>query len=274
MGQVKLLQPTRIQYRYSLILLKQLVITDFKLRYQGSVLGYAWSLLKPLFLFVILYLVFVEGLKLGSDIPHFPIYLLFGIVLWNFFGEMTNQSLGSIVDRGDLIRKIRIPRWIIVLSSSISAVISLCLNLLVVAVFMFFNNVDLTLSAFWLPFIIAEIYLFSLGVSLILAAAFVKFRDVSHIWELVLQAGFYATPIIYSLAVVKNETIQRLMLTNPMAQAIQDARSVLITKETITIAEAFGTGLARLATLLLVVIIFVFGVAYFKRESKHFAENL
>src|ERR1700744_4627927 len=109
-------------------LLVELVRTDFKLRYQGSLLGYAWSLLRPLFMFVILYVVFVKVYPLGKGIPHYPVYLFVGIVLWNFFTEMTQQSLGSIVGRGDLIRKIRIPRWIIVFSSSISALINLGLN--------------------------------------------------------------------------------------------------------------------------------------------------
>src|SRR5881394_2372508 len=116
-------------------LLAELVRTDFKLRYQGSLLGYAWSLLRPLLLFLILYIVFVKFLKLGKGIPHYPVSLLLGIVIWNFFSEMTSQSLTSIVGRGDLIRKIRIPRWIIVLSSSISALISLGLNLVVVVLF-------------------------------------------------------------------------------------------------------------------------------------------
>src|ERR1700752_648475 len=88
------------------VLLAELVRTDFKLRYQGSVLGYAWSLLRPLLLFAILYVIFVKFIKLGGDIPHFPIYLLLGIVIWTFFADMTSQSLGSIVGRGDLIRKI------------------------------------------------------------------------------------------------------------------------------------------------------------------------
>ena len=110
------------------ILLSELVRTDFKLRYQGSVLGYAWSLLRPLMLFLILYIVFVKFLKLGTGIPNYPIYLLLGIVMWSFFAEMTSLSLSSIVGRGDLIRKIRIPRWIIVLSSSVTAVINLFLN--------------------------------------------------------------------------------------------------------------------------------------------------
>src|SRR5438477_10336092 len=92
-------------------LLSELVRTDFKLRYQVSFLGYAWSLLRPLLLFLILYVVFVKFFNFGKGIPHYPVYLLLGIVIWNFFAEMTSQSLGSIVSRGDLIRKIRIPRW-------------------------------------------------------------------------------------------------------------------------------------------------------------------
>src|SRR5579871_1678611 len=121
-------------------LLGELVRTDFKLRYQGSALGYAWSLLRPLLLFLILYVVFVKFLKLGNGVPHYPVYLLLGIVIWNFFNEMTVQSLGSIVGRGDLIRKIKIPRWIIVFSSSISALINLLLNLVVVGIFVAINH--------------------------------------------------------------------------------------------------------------------------------------
>src|SRR5262245_61299929 len=121
----------RIFSKQNRALLAELVRTDFKLRYQGSVLGYAWSLLRPTFLFAILYVVFVYFLKTGRGIPHYAVYLLLGIVLWNFFEEMTKLSLTSVVDRGSLIRKIKIPNWIIVLSSSISALINLMLNLIV-----------------------------------------------------------------------------------------------------------------------------------------------
>src|SRR3954465_6218420 len=137
----------RLLSKKNRVLVNELVRTDFKLRYQGSVLGYAWSLLRPLLLFVILYVVFVKFLRVMSGIPHSPVYLLLGIVIWNFFLEMTTQSLGSIVGRGDLIRKIRIPRWIIVFSSSISALINLFLNMIVIVVFMFLNHVDLMSSA-------------------------------------------------------------------------------------------------------------------------------
>lgn len=255
-------------------LLSELVRTDFKLRYQGSVLGYAWSLLRPLLLFLILYIVFVKFLKIGSGVPHFPVYLLLGIVLWNFFSEMTVQSLGSIVGRGDLIRKIRIPRWIIVVSSSISALINLGLNLIVIAVFMVVNHVDLLGTAIWLPVILIEIYIFSLGLSLFLSAAFVRFRDVSYIWEVILQGLFYLTPILYPIALITNITLQKLLFMNPMAQAIQDARYTLVTHDTVTIHLVFDSGWYGFIPYVLVGITLFVGVWYFKKESKYFAENI
>lgn len=255
-------------------LLAELVRTDFKLRYQGSALGYAWSLLRPLLIFLILYVVFVRFLRFGGDVPHFPIYLLLGIVLWQFFSDMTNQSLGSVVGRGDLIRKIRIPRWIIVLSSSVSALINFGLNLVVVFVFMIFNEVPLTSNVIWFPVILVEIYVFALGLSLFLSAAYVKYRDMSYIWEVIIQALFYLTPILYPLSLITNPTYQKILLMNPMAQAIQDARNVLVTQETTTIAEVYGEPLIRIAVMAVVVVVFVLGVLYFKREAKQFAENL
>src|SRR3990167_10200982 len=150
-------------------LLAELVRTDFKLRYQGSALGYAWSLLQPLLMFLILYIVFVKFLKLGKGIPHYPVYLLLGIVIWSFFNDMTNQSLTSIVSRGSLIRKIRIPRWIIILSASVSALINLLLNLIVVIFFMVINKVELLDTIVWLPLILLEVYIFAVGLSLSLS---------------------------------------------------------------------------------------------------------
>ncbi len=255
-------------------LLSELVRTDFKLRYQGSFLGYAWSLLRPLLLFVILYIVFVKFLRLGNSIPHYPIYLLLGIVIWNFFVEMTAQSLGSIVGRGDLIRKIRIPRWIIIFSSSISALINLGLNLIVIAVFMAVNHVDVYGTIILLPLILVEVYIFALGLSLFLSAAFVKFRDIGYIWEVILQAGFYLTPIIYSLSIIKNMTYQKILLLNPMAQAIQDARWATITHQTINIHSIFDGGLYSYIPYVVVIVVLAIGFAYFKSQANSFAENI
>ncbi len=255
-------------------LLSELVRTDFKLRYQGSVLGYAWSLLRPLFLFLILYLVFTKFIRLGSAVPHYPVYLLLGIVLWQFFADITNQGLSSVVGRGDLIRKIYIPRWMIVLTTSVSALINLGLNLIVIAVFMFFNHVAIHISIIWLPVALAEIYILAVGLALFLSAAYVKYRDLSFIWEVVMQAGFYLTPIFYPLSLITNITFQKILLINPVAQAIQDARNVVVTKETITIAEVYGSNLMRVVPFALSLTILLLGALYFKKESKYFAENL
>jgi ABC-2 type transport system permease protein len=255
-------------------LLSELVRTDFKLRYQGSLLGYAWSLLKPLFLFVILYVVFVYFLKIGKDVPHFPVYLLIGIVLWNFFVEMTIQSLGSIVGRGDLIRKIRIPRWMIVFSSSIGATINLILSLVVVFVFILFNQVPIHAGFLMLPLYLLMIYVFALGLSFFLAAAYVKFRDLSYIWEVVLQAGFYATPIIYPLQMVHNTFIEKLLLMNPVAQAIQGARYNLITHDTLTTFVAWGGSWYVIVPSIITIAVFIGGLLYFKSQANYFAENI
>ena len=255
-------------------LLTELVRTDFKLRYQGSVLGYAWSLLRPLLLFLILYIVFVKFLRIGNSVPHYPVYLLVGVVIWNFFNEMTVQSLGSVVGRGDLIRKIRIPRWIIVLSSSISALINFFLNLVVIIVFMFINHVDLLNTTLWLPLILLEIYVLALGLSLFLSAAFVKFRDIGYIWEVILQAGFYLTPILYPLTIISNTTFQKIIMLNPMAQAVQDVRYASVTHQTITIYKLFDGGWYSLLPFAIVVVVFLVGLSYFRKESKYFAENI
>jgi ABC-2 type transport system permease protein len=257
-------------------LLSELVRTDFKLRYQGSVLGYAWSLLRPLMLFVILYFVFVKVLKSGDGIPHFPVYLLLGIVIWNFFTEMTSQSLGSIVGRGDLIRKIRIPRWMIVFSSSISALINLGLNLIVVAIFMVLNHVPLMNTAIYLLPILFEVYVLALGCSLFLAAAYVKFRDLSYIWEVVLQAGFYLTPILYSVTIVHRVAYEKVLLLNPMAQAIQDARYAVVTHSplNITTSRIFDNGWYMFIPFVTVVAASIIGLIYFRGQSKYFAENI
>lgn len=151
-------------------------------------------------MFLILYTVFTTVFPIGQGVPHYPVYLFIGIILWNFFTEMTQQSLGSIVGRGDLIRKIRIPRWMIVFSTSLNALINLFLNLAVLVVFMALNQVDLMASIFWLPFIIIEVYVLGLGVSFFLAALFVRFRQYSiHLGGGYTGWFLYLTPILYPL---------------------------------------------------------------------------
>lgn len=255
------------------VLLLELIRTDFKLRYQGSALGYLWSLLKPLFLFGILYVVFVRIIKFGA-VQNYREYLLIGIVFWNFFMEITQQGLGSIVGRGDLIRKISIPRWIIVMSTSVGGVINLLINMLLIFFFIFIGHIGLHSTLLWLPFLIIELYVLAFGISLTLSSLFVKYRDISYIWEVITQAAFYASAIIYPLNIIENINIKKILLLNPIAQVIQDIRYALITKETQTIGSVYGNDLYRLVPIGLVLLILLIGVVIFKTNSKTFAEDL
>ena len=261
--------------RRNRILLRELVITDFKLRYQGSALGYAWSLLKPLFLFAIMYVVFGVLVKLGS-IEHYPVYLLFGIVLWTFFSDATTQGMGSIINRGDIIRKVNFPKYIIVLSTTISALVNLTLNLIIVGILLIVSGVHLQISALMLPVYIIELYILSLGLAFFLSAVNVKYRDTGHIWEIIMQAAFYATPIIYPLSIVieKSETAAKFLMLNPVAQAIQDARYSLITHETATVGSLFHNVWYIAIPYVVVILIFVLGILYFRKQSKNFAESI
>jgi ABC-2 type transport system permease protein len=262
--------------RKNRILLRELVVTEFKLRYQDSVLGFLWSLLKPLLMFAILYFVFGQLLRIGSDIEHYAVYLLLGIVLWNFFVEATSQGLSAIVARGDLIRKINFPKYIIVVSGTISALINLGINLVVIAVFMAINHVDLLPTAPLVILPIAFLYVLALSIAFFLSAANVKYRDVGHIWDILIQAAFYATPILYPISMVieRSSTIGHLLMLSPVAQAIQDARYFLITHQTVTGAQLFDNWYINMIPYVITGVIVITATLYFKKSSKYFAENV
>ena len=253
-------------------ILREMVSTDFKVRYQGSVLGYFWSLLKPLFLFAILYVVFTYIIPLGKDVEHYPVYLLLGIVLWNFFSEATTIGASSVVARGDLIRKISIPRYLVVIASSLSALINLGLSLLVVFIFALFNGIAPSLSWLLIIPLVAELYVLALGISFYLSAVFVRFRDVTYIWEIVLQAGFYASAIIFPLALVP-EMYHKWFFMNPIVQIIQDARHAIATDTTVTIWNTINSW-PLIMPFLMIVVFAVIGGLYFKKHSKYFAEDI
>ncbi len=265
----------RVLNRKNRILLKELTKTDFKLRYQGSVLGYLWALLRPLMMFAILYIVFSKLLRIGNDIPHYPVYLLCGTTMWSFFTECTSQGIQAIVNRGDLLRKISFPKYIVVVSATLTAVINMLINLVVIIIFALINGVTPSWSWFLIIPFIFELYLLSLGIAFLLGAINVKFRDITSIWDVIVQALFYAVPIIYPLSMVANTSTiaAKIILLNPIAQAIQDIRFNLITTETIT-AWNYIHNPVVIIPVILVVIILIFGALTFRRKSKFFAEEV
>ena len=239
------------------ILLREMVKTDFKLRYQGSLIGHLWSILKPLMLFTIMYLVFVRFLRFDDGTPHYAIGLLIGMVTWSFFSEATSMGMMSIVSRGDLLRKLNFSKEIIVIS--------------------LINGVNFSVG--WLTVIplFLELFLFSAGIAFILATLFVKYRDIGPIWEVVMQAGMYATPIIYSLTFILQRgqvKIAKLMMLNPLAQIIQDLRHFIVFSGSLRGWDLIGHKAIAIIPYFLPFIIFAIGYYIFHHQAKKFAEIL
>lgn len=252
-------------------LIRQLALTDFKIKYQGSLIGYAWSLVKPLAMFGVLYLVFTVFVRIGSSLQHYALYLLLGIVLWTYFADATITSMRSIVDKSDMMRKVYFPRIAIILAASISTGITLLLNFIVVLVFMVIGRVTPSINMLYIIPLLIELFILCLGISFILSAMFVKYRDIGHIWEVILQLLFYASAIIYPLQIVPVR-YQKLILLNPITQIIQDSRYVLVTKETITASSRLQTPL-QIIPYIIPFVLLVLGYFYFAKVSKNFAEN-
>ena len=266
------------RYGYALVVLRGLVKTDFKLRYQGSFLGVAWSVLKPLMMFCVMYVVFGKFLRMSDGTPTYPVVLLLGICSWQFFQEATTIGLRSVVDRGDLLRKIHFPNYIVVVSATIGSMISYAINLLVVLVFALFAHVQFTWRVVLVPLSIVQLYVLALGTTLLFATMYVYFRDIAHIWDVLSQLVFYAMPIIYPLSYVIDRgepyaSLARLELLNPIAQTIQDIRHNLIAPLTQpTVWNQFGGWLPKAVPLALTVVILVLGVTLFRRNNRKFAE--
>lgn len=207
----------------------RLAKTDFKLRYHGSVLGYIWVILKPLLMFTILNFVFSSIFNMrNSSTPNYPLELLTGLLLFGFFSEATMTGMTSLVSKAQLVTKIYVPRWTIVLGSTMNALFIFGMNLIVLAVF--FAIYDVVPSFFGLiTFLLYAIILYILAVafSFLTAPFYVRFRDLSNVWEILLSVLMYASPIIYPLTMMP-ERIQHLMLLNPFAFIINFAKQGLI----------------------------------------------
>lgn len=191
--------------------------TDFKLRYFGSALGYLWSLMRPLMLFGVMYLVFTNVFRLGKGIPHYPVYLLAGIVLWTYFIEATAGSVQCLLARESMLRKVRFPRMVIPLSVSLTALFNLAMNFIAVIVFAAANGVYPTLSWLELIPIVGAYVVLATGVGMLLSALFVQYRDIQPIWDVLSQLLFYLSPIIYIVAYLRALGYEKYALLSPIA---------------------------------------------------------
>ena len=265
----------RSVFQRNVNLVRELSITGFKLKYTGSALGYVWSLVKPLMLFGIMYLVFSLLLRVGKGDPDFPVQLLIAIVAWTFFTEATSTAMNAVAGNGDLIRKAYFPRWILVIASNTSALLTFAINTTLVVVVTFaLGHLDLTLRSLLAPLYYLELIVLVLGLSLLLSSLFVFFRDLGHIWEILSLVLFYGSAVVFPITLIKSKTLLDLAGLNPVAQIIQDLRYALVQP------SAFNQSMETLIGSLVVIPIalslaaFVVGFVVFNKLTPRFAESL
>ena len=253
-----------------------LALMDWKLRFFGSALGYLWSLLRPLMLFGILYFVFSQVLRVGSDVPDYPLQLLIGVLLFTYFGEVTGGAVTSLVDEETLVRKIAFPRAVIPVSVALTASFNLALNLLTVALFVVLGGVHPRVSWLFLPIPLVLLVALATGVGMLLSVLYVSFRDIKPIWEVFLQALFYVTPIFYPVQLLLgyNRDLAHVAMANPVAALVQETRHLILGDAAPSAGAAIGTELRLLIPAALLVGITLVGFLVFRRLSPTVAEEL
>jgi ABC-2 type transport system permease protein len=254
-------------------LTRELALTNFKLKYTGSVLGYLWSLMKPLMYFGVLYVIFVDVFHQRQ--PEFPMELLLAIVIFNFFSECTGAALGSIAGNAHLVRKAYFPLSSLVVSQSLTALLTMTINLLlVVAIGLSLRRLDLGWQTLVVPVLLMELYVLSLGVGMVLASAFVFYRDMGHVWEVLLQVLLYGCGVVFAPSAVPHRVVHFFFL-NPLAQIIEDMRHAIVTPSK---APWSFTMMADpwmiLIPVLASIAVFVAGLALFRTLTPLFAESL
>jgi lipopolysaccharide transport system permease protein len=250
-----------VEYRE---LIRILTISDLKVKYQSSVLGFLWSLLNPLLIMLVLYFVFSDifGMREGQ----FALYLLVGIVGWRFLANGTMTSISAIVGKPSLVTKVYVPRQVLVLSTVLSSFTSSILEFSVLVPLLIFFGVDLSINLLFFPLIHLTFLVLVYGLSLILSALYVYYRDLNQIWDVLLQAGFFLSPIVYPISIVPEKYLAAYMM-NPVTLIIEMYRDVLLYATTPSPGDlAFIVAAAGAALLV--------GGAVFGRLERRFAEEI
>ena len=262
-------------WRRTVYLSFTLAATELKVRFFGSALGYLWSLMRPLLLFGVLYVVFTQIVRIGGDVELYPVALLLGIVLFTFCSEATGGAVTSLVDREALIRKVDFPRLAVPLATALTALFNVVLNLVAVLVFLLVAGGRVRWSWLEIPLLVAALALFCTGLGMLLSALYVRYRDVKPIWEVALQLLFYGSPVFYPIDAVleRSELAAKLLLLNPFAAILQQARHALVAPSHPSAADVLGVPLG-LAPIAIGLGLLVLGYAVFSRRAPHIAEQL
>lgn len=255
--------------------------TEFKLRFFGSVLGYFWSLARPMLLFGVTLFVFTDILQINKDshAPHYAEYLLQSIILFTFFQEATAGAVPSLVAREGILRRVRFPRMAIPFSVALNALFNLCLNMIVVIIFILASGISPRLSWLEMPVMIMFLVVLSTGVAMLLSALYVRFRDMQPIWEVLIQVIYYGSPIIYTFSTAQQHSLfgiplSKLLQLNPLALVFTQARRAMLEPKAPSAIQAFGGTAHLLIPIGITALIFLVGLWYFSREAPLIAEKL
>jgi ABC-2 type transport system permease protein len=248
-----------------------LAFTEFRLRFYGSALGIAWSLFRPFLFFGVIYVVFSEVADFDAKIPHYPVMVLFGMVLFNYFAETTGGCMTSLQNRENLLRKIRFPRMVIPLSVAVTALLNLGMTLIPVFVFALANGVHPRMSWLLFPLLLVLLMLLSVGTGMLLAALYPRFRDVAPIWDVTSQVLFYLSPVLYAVTLVPAQH-RDVYLLNPLAALLTQVQHSLVTAELPAPTDVIGA--AVLVPAGMIVGVFLLGVWVFNHEAPKVAERL
>jgi ABC-2 type transport system permease protein len=254
-------------------LLYLISVTEFKNAYFGTVLGYVWSLIRPLMLFAVLLLVFTQVFRLGSQVPNYPVLLLFNIVLFGFFQESTSQAVTAVVNQEGVVRKTQFPRLVIPMATVMTSLFNLGMNLIAVLVFIFAFGVTPTWTWLLFPVVVLVLLVFTSAVSMLLSSLYVRYRDVAIIWSVASTALFYGTPVLYPLDIVPNNLVQILFI-NPLTPLFEQARKWIIDPDAPGAATAAGGWEYLIAPIAIYIVVCVLAVWVFDREAPRVAEEL
>jgi ABC-2 type transport system permease protein len=250
-----------------------IAVTDYRLTYFGSALGYLWALMRPLLLFGVLYVVFSRFLRFGNDVPHYRDLLLMNIVLYTFFAEATGNSVQAVVNRESLVRKMQFPRMVIPLATVVTALLNLAANLVAVMVFILIDGLEPRWTWLLAPLLLIPLVAFTAGLGMLLSSLYVSYRDVAPIWTVLTQLVFYGTPILYVIDTVPH-SMQKLIMANPLAAILEQARRWLIDPAAPGFADAIGGWPWWLLPVGIFAAVCALGLWVFNHEAPRIAERL
>jgi ABC-2 type transport system permease protein len=256
-------------------LLYLISVTEFKKTYFGTVLGYVWSLVRPLILFGVLLFVFTQIFRIGSQVANYPVMLLFNIVLFTFFQEATNTAVTSVVQQEGIVRKTQFPRLVIPMATVVTSLFNLGMNFIAVVIFMLAYGVAVTWTWLFLPLIVAVLFVFTAAVSMLLSSLYVRYRDVAIIWSVAATALFYGTPVLYPFdPQIVPEKFHDILLVNPLTPLFVQARHWIIDPAAPSAVSAADGWIHLIPAIAIFAAVCVLAVWVFNREAPRVAEEL